>query len=260
MSYKTLNFRVDDRGVGYLELNRPEKRNAFSADLIADLTAWTGAAAQDPALRVVVLSGAGKVFCAGGDLDWMMDQIRADRETRMAEARHFARLLRAINELPVPLIARIHGGAFGGGVGLACTVDYAIAQEGTRFGLTETRLGLIPATISPYVIGRLGEGMARRVFMSARLFEAEEARALGLVAEVHPADAMDDAVEAQVAPYLSVSTAAVGRAKALARSLGPRIDDAVIEETVTRLADTWESPEAAQGIQAFLNKTPPPWA
>ncbi len=206
-----------------------------------------------------MLSGEGDVFCAGGDLGWMMDQIKADRETRMHEARKLAEMLNALNVMPKPLIGRIHGGAFGGGIGMVCVCDVAITDATTKFGLTETRLGLIPATIGPYVLARLGEGMARRVFMSARIFKADEAVELGVVAASVNADELDAAVEAQVKPYLSVAPGAVGAAKNLARALGPRIDDRVIDDTIRRLADTWETEEAAEGIDAFLEKRNARW-
>lgn len=254
-TFNTLSVETDARGVAYLTLNRPEKRNALSGEMIAELSEF----ATTVSARAVVLAGAGDVFCAGGDLNWMKAQIEADRTTRMAEARKLAEMLRALNEMPCPLIARIHGGAFGGGVGMACVADVAIAAEGTKFGLTETRLGLIPATIGPYVLARMGEGRARRVFMSSRLFEASEAAELGIVARVVAATALDATVEAEVTPYLSVAPGAVGRAKALARTLGPRMDDAVIDETIKRLADAWETEEARQGIEAFLAKRPAPW-
>lgn len=258
--YATLTLTTDARGVAYLTLNRPEKRNAFSAQMMQDLTTAAQALAQSDQIRAVVLAGAGPVFCAGGDLDWMKAQITADRETRMAEARKLALMLKALNELPKPLIGRIHGGAFGGGVGLASVCDVVIAAQATKFGLTETRLGLIPATISPYVLARMGEGNARRVFMSARIFDADEACTLGLVAKVVAQADLDAAIDAEITPYLTAAPRAVAAAKALARSLGPRIDDAVINETIRRLADTWDSEEAAHGINAFLAKTPPRWA
>ncbi|RME17426.1 MAG: crotonase/enoyl-CoA hydratase family protein, partial [Alphaproteobacteria bacterium] len=257
--YETLEIQSDSRGVVTATLNRPEARNALSGQMIDELTDFAGTLGSAPETRAVVLAGAGKVFCAGGDLRWMQAQIEADRETRMREARKLAEMLRALNEMPAPLIGRIHGGAFGGGVGLACVCDVAIAAEGTRFGLTETRLGLIPATISPYVLARMGEGKARRVFMSARLFDAAEARELDIVARVVPEEGLDAAVEAEVLPYLSVAPGAVAAAKALARALGPRIDDAVIDDTIRRLADTWEGEEAAHGIAAFLNRETPRW-
>ena len=253
MNYDTLEVRVDDRGVAYVTLNLPDQRNALSAAMIAELTHVARTLGGSEDVRAVVLSGAGKVFCAGGDLNWMTAQIKADRATRMAEARKLALMLQALNEMPKPLIGRIHGAAMGGGIGLACVCDSAVADEATRFGLTETRLGLIPATIGPYVIARMGEGKARRVFMSARLFDAAEALELGIIARRVSAAALDEAVEAEVVPYLSVAPGAVAAAKAHARSLGAKIDEAVIEDSIQRLADTWEGEEAAHGVAAFLN-------
>lgn len=253
--YNTLSVETDDRNVTSLTLNRPDKRNAMSGEMIAELAQFAATCTA----RAVVLSGAGNVFCAGGDLNWMKAQIAADRATRMTEARKLADMLGVLNELPCPLIARLHGGAFGGGVGLACVADVSIAAEGTKFGLTETRLGLIPATIGPYVIARMGEGRARRVFMSSRVFGTAEAEALAIIAKTVPTADLDTAVEAEIAPYLATAPGAVARSKALARALGPRIDAAVIDETITRLADTWETEEARQGIDAFLNKQHAPW-
>ena len=177
----------------------------------------------------------------------------------MAEARRLAGMLAALNTLGKPLIGRVNGAAYGGGVGMMSVCDAVVAVETARFGLTETRLGLIPATISPYVLARIGEGRARAVFFSARLFDAAEAQALGLVTRVAAPEALDAAVEAEVAPYFATAPAAVAAAKRLARSLGPRIDAAVIEETIGRLADAWETPEAQAGIAAFLEKRPAPW-
>ena len=258
--YETLDLECDIRGVLSITLNRPEKKNALSGEMISELTRMTVEIEADKDIRVAVLRGAGDVFCAGGDLGWMHQQIEADREHRMLEARKLAYMLRALNKLSVPLIGMIHGGAFGGGVGMACVCDIAIAEDKTKFGLTETRLGLIPATISPYVIARIGEGKARQVFMSARLFSAPEAKALDLVADHVPTEALEARVEAEIIPYLSVAPEAVAASKALARMLGPSIDDQVIDETITRLCDTWEGDEAKEGIDAFLNKRKPRWA
>lgn len=252
--YETLTMRRDDRDVLYVTLNRPEKRNALSAQMIEDLTNM----AQTLPLqtRAVVLSGEGSVFCAGGDLQWMQDQVIADRAKRMAAARKLAEMLGALNTLPAPLIGRIHGGAYGGGVGIACICDVAVATTDCKFGLTETRLGLTPATIGPYVLARMGEGNARRVFMSSRVFDATEAAALGICKDPVDPSALDDAVEFEVSPYLKTYPQAVARAKALARSLAPPIDDTVIDACVEALADTWETRSASQGIANFLNKVP----
>lgn len=255
----TIRIETDPRGVAHLWLARAEKHNALDAATIAALT---GAAAQlgaDPAVRVVVLAGEGASFCAGGDLNWMREQMAADPVTRAVQARALAGMLNALNTLPKPLIGRVHGNAFGGGIGMMAVCDVAVAATGARFGLTETRLGLIPATIGPYVVARLGEAMARRVFMSARLFEAAEAVTLGLAARaVAPAD-LDQAVEAEVAPYLACAPGAVAEAKALVRRLGPPIGAAEIEASIAALVARWESPEAGEGIAAFFDRRKPSW-
>lgn len=258
MTYDTITLETDTRGVATLTLNRPEKHNALSSAMIHELTDVAARLATDDS-RVVILTGAGESFCAGGDLGWMREQFAADRATRMAEARTLAQMLGALNTLPKPLIGRVQGQAFGGGIGMMSVCDVCIVADHPRFGLTETRLGLIPATISPYVIARMGEGRARQVFMSARLFGAEEAVRLGLAACAVPLADLDEAVAREVKPYLSAAPGAVARSKALARALGPRIDDAVIEDTVERLADAWDSPEAREGIAAFFDKRKPGW-
>jgi methylglutaconyl-CoA hydratase len=257
--YETLTLEVDARGVATCTLNRPEKRNAMTERMLAEFIDMAGRMSADPDVRAVILTGAGNFFCAGGDLSWMKQQIEADRATRMKQARGLADALFVLNALGKPLIGRINGSAFGGGLGLISVCDVAIAPISAQFGFTETRLGLIPATISPYVIARMGEGKARRVFMSARLFSAEEAVALDLLAKAVPAGELDAAVEAEVVPYLSVSPSAVAASKRLARSLGPRIEPDVIEATIAALADIWETDEARHGIEAFLTKTFPRW-
>lgn len=257
---KTLTVTRDDAGVISLSLARPEKRNAMSGQMIAELTQFARTVSADPTVRAVILSGAGDVFCAGADLGWMHEQINADRTQRMREARKLADMLFALNTLPQPVIGRVHGGAFGGGVGLCSVCDVVIAAQGTKFAFTETRLGLIPATISPYVLAKMGERNARHVFMSARVFSADEAMTLGLASDVVQTDHLDQRVHDEITPYLSVAPGAVAASKSLARSLGPRIDADVIDDTITRLADTWETEEAAHGIASFLGKTKPRWA
>jgi methylglutaconyl-CoA hydratase len=257
---ETIRVERDGRGVARLTLARAEKHNALSAAMIAEITAAAGALGADPAVRVVVLAAEGTSFCAGGDLGWMQAQMAADSATRGVEARKLAQMLRALNELPKPLIGRLQGNAFGGGVGLAAVCDVAVGVETLKMGLTETRLGLIPATIGPYVVARMGEAMARRVFFSARLFGAEEAVRLGLLARAVPFGDLDAAVEAEVAPYLACAPGAVAEAKALVRALGPRIDAGVIEASVAALVRVWEGGEAAEGIAAFFGKRRPDWA
>lgn len=257
--FTTIRVECDDRGVATLTLDRPEKHNALSGAMIGELTEAARRLGRDPAVRVILLAGAGESFCAGGDLGWMKEQIAADRATRAREATRLAAMLNALNLCPKPVIGRVQGNAFGGGLGLMAVCDTAIGADQARFGLTETRLGLIPATIGPYVLARMGEAMARRVFMSARLFGASEAVTLGLLARAVPAAELDAAVEAEVAPYLACAPGAVAEAKALARRLGPRIDEGVIAETIEALVRRWESPEAAEGIAAFFERRAPSW-
>lgn len=257
--YETLKLATDDRGVATLTLARADKHNAMSAQMIDELTQAAAALAADDAVRVVVLTGAGKSFCAGGDLGWMQAQREMDGPTRSAEAGKLATMLGALNTLPKPLIGRVQGNAFGGGVGMATVCDVAIGVDTLKMGFTETRLGIIPATIGPYVLARMGEGRARRVFMSARLFDAAEAIDLGLLARAVPADELDGAIEAEVVPYLSCAPGAVAAAKQLARDLGPRIDAQVVEHTIAALADRWETEEAAEGIGAFFDKRKASW-
>ncbi len=259
MEYKTISLSTDGRGVTTLMLDRAEKRNAMSGEMLSELAHAADAIARDDATRVVVLTGAGDTFCAGGDLAWMRQQRDVDAETRGREARKLADMLQKLNTLPKPVIGRIQGNAFGGGVGLASVCDIAIGAEGLKMGFTETRLGLIPATIGPYVIARMGEGRGRRVFMNARLFDAAEAVDLGLLARAVPSVDLDEAVEAEVEPYLACAPQAVAAAKALARHLGPIIDDAVIAHTIRELVACWEREEAEEGISAFFEKRKPAW-
>lgn len=260
MNWQTITLETDARGVARLTLARPEKHNAMSAEMIAELTTAAAELARDDAVRVVVLTGAGSSFCAGGDLGWMQAQMAADAATRAEHARALAGMLGALNALPKPLIGRVQGQAFGGGIGMMAVCDVAIGVEGAKFGLTETRLGLIPATIGPYVLARMGEAMARRVFMSARIFDAAEAVTLGLLARAVAPDALDLAIEAEVAPYLACAPGAVAAAKALAQRLGAGIAPADIEHSVGALVARWESPEAAEGIAAFFARSKPGWA
>lgn len=258
--FKTLTLETDARGVATLTLDRPEKHNAMSAQMLADLTEAAAQLGRDDTVRVVILTGAGRSFCAGGDLEWMRAQRDMDAQTRSAEAGKLATMLGALNTMPKPLIGRVQGNAFGGGVGMASVCDVAIGAEGIKMGFTETRLGIIPATIGPYVLARMGEGRARRVFMSARLFDAGEAVDLGLLARVVPPDELDAAIEAEVLPYLSCAPGAVAAAKQLARDLGPRIDTEAVALTIKALSDRWETDEAAEGIGAFFDKRKPSWA
>lgn len=257
--FNTIKIDVDDRGVATLTLDRAEKHNALSAVMLAELTQAAAELGANDAVRVVVLTGTGKSFCAGGDLEWMREQMQADAETRGREAAKLAFMLQALNTMPKPMIGALQGNAFGGGVGMASVCDVAIGVDTMKMGLTETKLGIIPATIGPYVVSRMGEGRARRVFMSSRIFGAAEAVELGLLARAVPVADFAAAVEAEVVPYLSCAPGAVTAAKALARRLGPRIDEGTIAITIDALKNRWETDEAAEGIGAFFDKRKASW-
>ncbi len=255
----TLAIEVDERGVAQVSLNRPKVHNAMDAAMIAELTAAAARLGRDPAVRVVVLTGAGASFCAGGDLGWMRAQMEADAPTRAREARALAEMLGALDAMPKPLIGRVQGQAFGGGIGLMAVCDVAVGVDTARFGLTEVRLGLIPATIGPYVIARLGGARARRVFFSGRRFDADEAVALGLLARAVPAADLDAAIEAEVAPYLAAASGAVAAGKALVARLGGTVTEADVSATIDALVARWESDEAREGVAAFFDKRRARW-
>ena len=257
--YETISVEVDARGVATLTMTRVEKHNALNAQMMDELTDAALNLGADAAVRVVILASEGKSFCAGGDLEWMRAQFDATPEIKEREARRLADMLWTLNFMPKPLIGRLQGNAFGGGVGMASVCDAAVGVDRLKMGLTETRLGLIPATIGPYVLARMGEAMARRVFMSARLFDATEAATLGLLAKCVPADDLDASVEAEVAPYLNCAPGAVAEGKALAQSLGGTVTREAVAASVAALARRWESPESAEGIGAFFEKRKAAW-
>lgn len=256
----TIRIEMDERGVATLTLARPDKHNAMNAEMIGALTEAAGRLGRDPAVRVVVLTGEGRSFCAGGDLGWMKAQMQADAETRAREARSLAEMLGALDRMPKPLIGRVQGQSFGGGVGLMSVCDVAIGVDSAKVGLTEVRLGLIPATIGPYVVARMGAANARRVFFSGRIFDAEEAVGLGLLARAVPEGELDAAVEAEIAPYLSAAPGAVAAGKRLVAGLSAPVDEAKIALSIEALVACWEGEEACEGIGAFFEKRAPRWA
>lgn len=257
---ETIRIERDERGVATIWMTRVEKHNALSALMMDELTEAAEALGADDSVRVVVLAAEGKSFCAGGDLGWMRAQFGATSDVKEREAQRLANMLWALNFMPKPLIGRLQGNAFGGGVGMASVCDVAIGIEGLKMGLTETKLGLIPATIGPYVLARMGEAMARRVFMSARLFDGNEAVTLGLLAKSVAADELDDAIEAEILPYLRCAPGAVADAKALAQNVCGNVTREAVDESVAALARRWESSESAEGIAAFFEKRKPSWA
>ena len=258
MSEKLL-VTQEDR-IARLRLNRPELHNAFDAGLIAELTAALEDLAGNAAVRVVVLEAAGASFSAGADLNWMRGMAAASEADNRTDALALARLLRTLDELPRPTIARVHGAAFGGGVGLVACCDIAIGAAEAKFGLTESRLGLLPATISPYVIAAIGARHARRYFASAEVFDAAQALRIGLLHEVVAADALDAAVERQVALLLKAGPIATAQAKTLVREVAAQTDrDAIDAANADLIARLRVSAEGQEGIGAFLDKRPPAW-
>ena len=220
--FETLLLDIDVRGIARLTLNRPDTHNALNATLISELRSaveWLGRA---QGVRAVVLTGTGKTFCAGGDLGWMQENMKKSRAERVSESGDLAQMLRVLNDLPMPVIGRVNGPAYGGGVGMISVCDITIAVDTGIYSLSETRLGLLPANIAPYVVARMGEANARRTFLTARRMSAAEAHRLGLLSEVVAADQLDAAIERE-------------------------------------LADAWETEEGREGIAAFFGKRLPAW-
>lgn len=249
----------DARGVATLTLAREDKHNALSAQMMTELEEAARALASDRSVRVIVLAAEGRTFCAGGDLAWMRAQFDMDADTRRVESRRIATVLGALYDLPQPLIGRVQGNALGGGVGLVSVCDVAIGVAGAKLGFTETRLGLIPANIGPYVLARMGATRAAEVFMSARVFDANEAVRLNLLSRTVDPEGLDAAIEAEVLPYLSCAPGAVAEAKALMRDLAGRVVPEQVDMAIDALARRWQSDEAREGVGAFFDKRAPSW-
>lgn len=257
--YETLEI-VRDNAVATVWMNRPDVHNAFNAQLITDLTAACADLATDDAVRVVVLGGRGKSFSAGADLNWMKQAGEASEQENFADARRLALMLRSLAELPKPTIARVHGAALGGGMGLASACDICVAAEGAVFATSEVRFGIIPSAISPYVIRAIGERQATRYFQSAERISAAKAERLNLAHEVVPADQLDAKVAEIVAALLQGGPHAQAAAKQLVGAVGKRaVPDAMIDDTSRRIASLRSTPEAREGLSAFLEKRPAAW-
>ena len=256
--FQTIILDIDDFGIANLTLNRPDKHNAMNAEMIAELSEAAKLCASDPAIRAVVLRANGKSFCAGGDLAWMRAQADADRAGKIKEASALSSMLLDLYKLPKPLIAVVQGAAYGGGIGLMSVCDIVLADPKCKFSLTETKLGLIPATIGPFVVKRLGEGAARQIFFSGKLFDAADAQKLGLVSSV--TDDLEQAVAMEIKSILKTAPQASARAKALCLKLSGGVSKEDIDHSIEALADAWESDEAQHGISSFFAQTKPDWA
>jgi methylglutaconyl-CoA hydratase len=252
---------IGDRGVATVVLSRPEKHNAFDDAVIAALDHTFTSLADNDEVRVVVLASEGKSFSAGADLAWMQRMAGYSREENLADARALATMLKTLNNLPQPTIARVQGAAYGGAVGLVSCCDIAVGSAKARFCLSEVKIGLAPATISPYVIAAMGQRAARRYFTTAEVISAEEAKSLGLLSELVGVDELDTAVNAHIDILLANGPRAVREAKRLVLDYADQpIDDALIEDSCTRIAEIRVSDEGQSGLQAFLEKKPAAWS
>ena len=257
MKHLTLNF---ERGVETITLNRPEVRNAFNDEVIAELTAVFLEIAKRPEVRCVVLAGNGPAFCAGADLNWMKRMSGYTREENLQDASGLARMLEAIYHCPKPTIARVQGDTYAGGMGLVAACDMAVAVDTAQFCLSEVKLGLIPATISPYVIRAMGTRASHRYFLTAERFSAAEALRLGLVHEVVAADALDAKVGEIALALVNAGPEAVKSCKKLLHDVaGHEITPGLVRRTVEGIADIRASDEGREGVQSFLGKRKPNW-
>lgn len=258
MGLERLDLELDGP-VARVWLNRPEARNAFDGLMVSELRTVLFDLRNEDAVRVIVLGGRGKSFCAGADLEWMRAMASFSREENLREAQALADLFFTVYESPKPVICRVHGAALGGGSGLVAACDLAVAAQGTQFGFTEVRLGILPAVISPYVLGKIGESAARELFLTGERFEAEHARQIGLVRQAVPEAELDAAVEGRVTELLAAGPRAQAEVKALIHEVAWRRPESVQRYTVERIADLRVSPEGQEGLRAFLEKRKPGW-
>lgn len=249
---------VQEGPVVRVTLNRPEVRNAFNEEVIAELTAWAASVPASGA-RVAVLSGAGKAFCAGADLNWMSKMVAYTREENIRDAAGMAAMFTALDTLPIPLVGRVHGAALGGGVGLAAVCDIVVSTETAMFGFTEAKLGILPAVISPFAIRKIGISAARELFLTASRFTAARARDIGLVHACVPESQLDVTIDDYVRELLTSAPGAIAGAKRLIAAVAGRLPAEVASFTAERIAEHRASAEGQDGMRAFLDKGKPGW-
>ena len=260
MSKPSVTTQIDRRGVATVTLDRPERHNAFDDTVITELSAAFQDLASDDRARVMVLAATGKHFSAGADLAWMRRMGNANYDDNLVDAEALANMLRALNRLPKPTIARVQGSAWGGALGLICCCDLAVAADSATFRFSEVRLGLVPATISPYVIAAIGPRAARRYFLSAEPIDAETARNLGLLSAAVNESQLDHVVEHRIDHLLQNGPEAMTEAKRLIADIaGKAIDDQLVWHTSETIARLRVSEEGQEGLSAFLEKRPPRW-
>ena len=259
MTYTTIEIHAD-HGVAVLWLNRPEVRNAFNEIMIAELAAAFAELDADPSVRAVVLAGRGKVFCAGADLNWMKKMGEMDFEENRKDALAFGAMLKALHELRKPTVARVHGAAFAGGMGLIAACDIAAASTETEFAVSEVRLGLTPATISPYVLAAMGERAARRYFLTAERFSAAEAYRIGFIQELAQPQELDATVNAILGEIVQGAPGAHAVTKDLISAVARRPPGSeLLEDMAARIATARASAEGREGVRSFLEKRAPSW-
>lgn len=259
MDYETLELSINHR-VAVVWLARERVRNAFNETMIAELTRVFSTLGADAGVRAIVLAAKGPAFCAGADLDWMRRMAGYSYEDNRRDALALANMLRTIDSCPKPVVARVHGDAYAGGMGLVAVADVAIAALPANFCLSETKLGLIPATIGPYVIRAIGARAARRYFLTAERFDSGEAFRLGLIHNITPPEQLDATINELLGALMHTSIHAVGEAKKLVHDLAGRvIDDALVADTAERIAAIRASDDGREGVRAFLDKRKPRW-
>lgn len=259
MDYQTLEIQRQ-QAVATVWLNRPDVRNAFNETSIAELTQAFRELDADASVRAVVLAARGPAFCAGADLNWMKKMAGYSREENLADAAGLAAMLRAIHDCGKPVVARVQGDCYAGGMGLATACDIVVAADAAHFCLSEVKLGLIPATISPYVIRAMGAQAARRYFITAERFSAAAAQRMGLVHECVPAEALDETIAMLLKSLLAASPDAVTEAKRLVNDVAAQpLTDALVQDTVVRIADIRASEQGREGVRSFLEKRKPSW-
>jgi methylglutaconyl-CoA hydratase len=262
MSYQFLTTRRDGP-IEYLTLNRPEARNAFNELVVAELTEWAEGAHEDAKrhdLRVVAIGGAGTAFSAGADVSWMSKMVGCTEEENLRDAMTVSRMFAALDQLPVPLIARVHGAALGGGCGLAAVCDIVVAEDQAVFGFTEVKLGIVPAVISPFVLAKVGRAAARELFLTGARFSAARAKEIGLVQAVVSASGLDATVDSYIREILSGGPEAIATAKVLISQVPRLSPEEAMTLTASTIATRRVSAEGQEGLKAFLEKRKPSWS
>lgn len=259
MPYQTIAYNLRPDGVATLRLNRPDAKNAMNGTMYDEARALVAQLDRDPAVRIVVLTGTGSAFCSGGDFKYQQSQASRPEQERLAEASKLALWLGELDKLSKPVIGRINGPAYGGGLGLVSICDVAIAHPDVKFCLSEASLGLMPSMISPFVVAKMGLSNARSVFLNSRVFDAAEAKSFGLVHQVVAEEQLDESVERQVQLFLRCAPGAVAATKKLVAHVNTHNEPENFRYTVDLVAQMWASEEAAEGISSFLEKRQPSW-